>query len=277
MANRWPIYGHGQYTLIGGHRSIDVRAAEDIPKARQLCRPHRANVGSRQTDPRRVEAVARLVFCLNSSDEHPYSLRGTATALRWQDRCMLFWCSHQTVGYQPNDVVVPLDAEGKMLISGSTFVQMIPQLPSHDEEFFDLCGMHYIPENYGADKNVERGFFELIGADAWKGDPDSTFMLFGYPTSLRNVDYDAPSIAVKQVVTSAKYCSASRAASVHAIEIARTGNYSSDGLSGGPVFHLGQDAQGFYCGFAGVVLRGSDSSNLIHFLDVRVMLQFLKR
>jgi hypothetical protein len=41
--------------------------------------------------------------------------------------------------------------------------------------------------------------------------------------------------------------------------------------------HLGQDAQGFYCGFAGIVLRGSESSNLIHFLDVRVMLQFPRR
>jgi hypothetical protein len=57
----------------------------------------------------------------------------------------------------------------------------------------------------------------------------------------------------------------------------RTGDYSSDGLSGGPVFHLGQDAQGFYCGFASVILRGSESSDMIHFLDVRLMLQFPKR
>jgi hypothetical protein len=189
---------------------------------------------------------------------------------------MLFWCSHQTVGYQPNEVVVPLDNEGKLLVSGSTFVQMVPTVSSADEEFFDLCGMHYVPENYG-DVNVERGFFDLIAADAWSGDPDSTFMLFGYPTSLRRVDYDSPSIAVRQIVTSAKYQSASNAASVHTIEMGRTGNYSSDELSRAPVFHLGQDAQGFYCGFAGIVLRGSESSNSIHFLDVRVMLQFLRR
>jgi hypothetical protein len=114
-------------------------------------------------------------------------------------------------------------------------------------------------------------------ADAWRGDPDSTFMLFGYPTSLRKVDYDTPGISVKQIVTSAKYRSASRAASVHSIEMLRTGDYSSDGLSGSPIFHLGEDARGFYCGFAGVILGGSESSNIIHFLDVRLMLQFLKR
>jgi hypothetical protein len=227
--------------------------------------------------PDALKRYARLVFCLNNSEQHPYSLRGTATALRLRDRCMLFWCSHQTIGYQPNDVLVPMDGEGKILISGSTFVQMIPQLPSHDEEFFDLCGMQYVPENYGASASVERGFFDVIEADAWRGDPDSTFMLFGYPTSLRNVDYEKPGIAVKQIVTSATYRSPSRAASVHAIEMARTGDYSADGLSGGPVFHLGEDAQGFYCGFAGVVLRGSERSNHLHFLDVRVMLQFLNR
>jgi hypothetical protein len=226
--------------------------------------------------PDALARYSRLLFCLNGSDQYPYSLRGTATGLRWQNRCMLFWCSHQTADYQPDEVLVPLDKHGKFLISGSAFVHIVPPLPSPDEEFFDLCAMQYFPASYG-DASVERGFFELLEADAWRGDPESTFMLFGYPTSLRNVDYDTTSIAVKQIVTSAKYRSASRAASVHTIEMQRAGDYSSDGLSGGPVFHLGRDAQGFYCGFAGVILRGSESSNMIHFLDVRLMFQFLRR
>jgi hypothetical protein len=142
---------------------------------------------------------------------------------------------------------------------------------SHTFRDGDLCAMHYIPENYG-DTNVERGFFELMEADAWRGDPAATFMLFGYPTNFRKVDYDSPSIAVRQIVTSAKYHSASRAASVHSIEMMRTGDYSFDGLSGGPVFHLGQDAQGFHCGFAGVILRGNESLDMIHFLDARLTL-----
>ncbi len=247
-----------------------------LPLGNSALRIGRTWIPARQV-PDALKRYARAVFCHNHSEQHPYSLRGTATGLRWRNRCMLFWCKHQTVGYAPNDVIVPMDSEGKFLISGSTFVQMVPQIPSHDEEFFDLCGMHYEPASYGASSNVERGFFELIEADVWRGDPDSTFMLFGYPTSLRKVDYDAPSIALKQIVTSAIYRSASRAASVHAIEMARTLDFSVDGLSGGAVFHLGQDAQGFYCGFAGVILRGSETSNLVHFLDVRVMLQFLRR
>jgi hypothetical protein len=106
---------------------------------------------------------------------------------------------------------------------------------------------------------------------------EAAFEAVRYPTSLRDVDYESTSIAVRQIVVGAKYCSASQAASVHSIEMQRAGNYGSDGLSGGPVFHLGQDAQGFFCGFAGVILRSGESSNIIHFLDVRLMLQFLKR
>jgi hypothetical protein len=72
---------------------------------------------------RALTRFARLLFCLNQSEQHPYTLRGSATGLRWQNRCMLFWCKHQTVGYRPDDVVVPFDKAGKILISGSTFVQ----------------------------------------------------------------------------------------------------------------------------------------------------------
>ncbi len=96
--------------------------------------------------PDALARYSRLLFCLNNSGQHPYSLGGTATGLRWQNRCMLFWCSHQTIGYPPNDVVVPLDKDGKFPIFGSTFVHIVPALSRSDEEFYDLCGMHYIPE-----------------------------------------------------------------------------------------------------------------------------------
>ena len=51
--------------------------------------------GTGKALPDTLKRYSRLVFCLNQSEQHPYSLRGTATGLRWQRRCMLFWCSHQ--------------------------------------------------------------------------------------------------------------------------------------------------------------------------------------
>ena len=32
-----------------------------------------------------------------------------------------------------------------------------------------------------------------------------------------------------------------------------------------------------YLGFAGVILRGRDTSNLLHFLEARILMQFMRR
>jgi hypothetical protein len=76
--------------------------------------------------------------------------------------------------------------------------------------------------------------------------------------------------------TAGRYSHASCAAGVHAISLERSGASSSDGLSGGAVFHLGEDARGFYCGFAGIVLRGSDTSNIIYFMDPQLIRHFFR-
>ena len=224
----------------------------------------------------------RLLFCLTGNDEHPYVLRGSATSLRWQGHHLAFYCKHQIQGFDRGKVVVPLDQEGKILVSGSTFVEMIPSPQNLGEEFGDLCAMHFRPEDY-RQTNVARAFFDISEADNWHGDRESAFLVYGYPTSLRNLEYAEPTYAlsqvkVTQIVTTGKYVKPSNAIGVHAIEMQRrTGNYSSDGLIGGPVFQLGEDAQGFYCGFAGVILRGSDTSNFLHFLEARVLMQFMHR
>lgn len=159
---------------------------------------------------------------------------------------------------------------------------MIPSPQNKGEEFGDICAMHFRPEDY-QHPNVDRAFFDLNEADNWRDDRDSTFLIYGYPTNLRNLKLAEPSYAlsnihVTQIVTTGKYLRPSNAIGVHVIEMQRrTGNYSSDGLSGGPVFQLGEDAQGFYCGFAGIILRGSNTSNLLHFLEALVLMQFMRR
>jgi hypothetical protein len=222
-----------------------------------------------------------MLFCLTKNEEHPYALRGSATSLRWQGHHLAFYCKHQIRGFDRGDVVVPLDQEGKILVSGSTFVEMIPSAENSGEEFGDLCAMHFRPEDY-RQTNVDRAFFDVNEADNWRGDTESAFLVYGYPTSLRNLEHAEPSYAlshvkVTQIVTTGKYIRPSKAIGVHVIEMQRTGDYSSDGLSGGPVFQLGEDAQGFYCGFAGVILRGSDTSNFLYFLEARFLMQFMRR
>jgi hypothetical protein len=200
-------------------------------------------------------------------------MRGSATALRWRDECLLFLCRHQFKDYQPDDVVIPLDNSGKTLISGSSLKWQTETAENRDEEFLDVNAMTFVPANYGP-TNLEHGFLSVMEADCWNGRTDANFMLFGYPTALRMVDYETPHIHTRQIVTSAIFSQGTSARGVFRIEMTRTENFSSDGLSGGPVFHLGKDRRGFFIGLAGLVMRGSDTSNFLHVMDSRYLLKF---
>jgi hypothetical protein len=161
---------------------------------------------------RLAESLARftkLVFCLTDSTAHPYSFRGSATALKHKSQPLLFCCNHQIADAAPNDVVIPVDKQGLILVSGSRFVRLSARPDLAGEEMLDVCAMHFDPANYG-ETGLERGFFDIKGADVWSGEPQTTFLVFGYPTNLRNLLIDDISgalteIKVKMTVTSARY------------------------------------------------------------------------
>jgi hypothetical protein len=240
------------------------------------------NIWVRAADlPDALSRFTRLVFCLTTSEDQPYSLRGSATSLRWRNQHLVFLCNHQIAGFQPQQVVFPLDRDGKALASGSTVLQMKPSDGYEEEEFADICAMLFRPKDYQY-PNIDRAFFELLEADLWRGDRESTFIIYGYPTSLRELEFAEPTYAlshikVLQTVIAASYLRPSQALGVHALEMQRSGSYSADGLSGGPVFQLGEDARGFFCGFAGMVIRGGDNSEILHFIDANLLMQFMKR
>ena len=49
--------------------------------------------------------------------------------------------------------------------------------------------MRFDPAKYGPSP-VDLGFFDIRGSDVWNGDPRTTFLVFGYPTSLPSVEID---------------------------------------------------------------------------------------
>jgi hypothetical protein len=231
--------------------------------------------------PSALARHTKLVFCLTGSEAHPYSLRGSATGLKFQDRHLLFCCGHQIKDIEPRNVVISLDKEGRTLISGQQIVSLNSQVEALlGEEILDVTAMRFDPAKYDPSP-VDFGFFDIKGADVWNGEPETTFLVFGYPTSLRSVEIDDISgalsgLKVKMIANSATYHQTSQASGVHAIRLQRSGDYTSDGLSGGTIYHVGEDAQGFYCGFAGLVMRGSETSDILHFIDPRAIYPFFK-
>ena len=76
------------------------------------------------------------------------------------------------------------------------------------------------------------------------------------------------------VVVSGRHCQASQASWVHEAKMIRTEKFPADGMSGGPVFHIGRDAQGLFIGLAGTIMRGSATSETFHFIDTGFLRQF---
>jgi len=214
----------------------------------------------------------KQIFCLNGHEQYPYSYLGSASAVRFGEKCFILWCQHQTKGYSPNDVTIPIEG-GKTLISGSTHHVVTEDESNADEDYKDLCAMQFVPDNYRS-PNLEAAFFPLHEQDAWRGNRDTRFQVFGFPTELRRVDYEQPHVHVGQVTTSADYGQASNARYLHSLDITGKQSFDADGMSGGPVYHVAQDREGFYIGLAGVTVRGNRQH--MHFIDVRFILSLLK-
>jgi hypothetical protein len=111
------------------------------------------------------------------------------------------------------------------------------------------------------------------------------FFLFGYPLHRATVDYGALTTQARreQWFVSALYHAPSELPNCHALKmVGPLGLSNLDGLSGSPVFAyqtaIGKKAQP---SFAGIALRGTAASGLVHFLEERavraVLNQILQR
>lgn len=233
-------------------------------------------VGRLWVPARNTETVlaryTKQTFCLTGHEQFPYCFLGSATAVRWHDKYFLLWCRHQTKDYAPDDVTIPIE-DGKILVSGSRLLFVSTDSSSIDEDFNDLQAMEFAPENYQS-PNLESAFFPIQESDAWNGNSDTQFYLFGYPTEYRSVDYEIPHVHLKQVVTTGNYIGASHARHVHRIKITGKTPFSQDGLSGGPIYHIARDRNSYFVGLAGIMIRGGNQH--VYFIDVRFILSLLR-
>lgn len=233
-------------------------------------------VGKLWVPGRNTETVlanyTKQTFCLTGHEQCPYSFLGSATAVRFRNKYFLLWCRHQTKEYAPNDVTIPIEG-GNTLVSGSRLVFVNDDENNADQDYKDLQAMEFVPENYQS-PNLEAAFFPIHEADVWKGNPDANFYLFGYPTELRSVDYELPHVHVQQVVTTGEYAGSSHARYVHSLRLTGKRAFAQDGLSGGPVYHVAKDKNGFFVGLVGIMVRGGNQR--VHFIDVTFVLSLLR-
>lgn len=214
---------------------------------------------------------AHLLFCLNDSSLAPYSLRGTGSAVKLNDRHLLFYCRHQVPDYPPDKIAVSVD-DGRNMITASRAV-WITASELEPEEHHEICAVEFVPNDY-ATPSLGSCFFSCDFQLTWKKSEIIALFITGYPTGFYQVDYqDAPGIHVKQIITSGTY-NGLGSSGLHSMKMTRSEIFPADGLSGAPVFFLTRIGREFKIGFAGLTVRGSNTSNFIHFVDCQHLFQF---
>jgi hypothetical protein len=102
---------------------------------------------------------------------------------------------------------------------------------------------------------------------------NAPFMVYGYPSCLQDVDYSSPKIAARAVEIKATYDGGTSSPHLHRIKMTRNSQFDPDGMSGGPVFYIGSKKGTFFVGWAGIVMRGSASSEYLHFLAANFLIE----
>jgi hypothetical protein len=132
--------------------------------------------------------------------------------------------------------------------------------------------LEYTIENYNI-AGLNQEFFSVERGDSWPSNSIGHFVLFGYPTERQEVDYEEPRIRAHVVEVGGTYDGPSHSPHVHRIRMDRRIKFNADGMSGGPLFYIGRAAGSFFIGFAGMIVRGGASSEIIHFIDVDFLSQ----
>lgn len=112
--------------------------------------------------------------------------------------------------------------------------------------------------------------------------PSDILIYAGFPTCRQSIDYELQAISMQPVIGTASDCHPTESQQVYrasigrkvALEASLTSSEPLAGLSGGPVFVIGE---GLTRHLAGMMIRGSQASGTIRFLGSRLIKSALRR
>jgi hypothetical protein len=222
-----------------------------------------------------LERYCKHILCLTGSDEHPYSLRGSGTALKINGNHFLYCCDHQISDFEADKIAIRPHTGDKTVITASHMLCPVIEEHNKDSDYIDIRALEYRPEDYSI-ANLSSEFFDVRDDNILPVNKTDHFLAYGYPSELQDAyaDDDSPSINARVVYVNGVYDGASKSPYVHRMKMRRKRTFNADGMSGGPVFYLGRNDKGFFIGIAGVTIRGSTTSEWLHFVEARALLNF---
>ena len=224
-----------------------------------------------------LRQTARQIVFRTGSSSTPIGIGGTYFLTIYRGRYFAITARHVVAQSAPEQLLLYIHD------SSSVPVRILEEFSASDEDSgpLDLVVYELDVRHITAKYRRAGRAYGMRSADlAWFAKRDGlSFFLFGYPLSRSQVDYGALTTQTSrdQLFFNASYRGPSELANCHILELTNPlGLDDLNGLSGSPVFAF-ENRIGFEADpiFAGVVLRGSARSKLVHFLEgaaVRVVM-----
>jgi hypothetical protein len=222
-----------------------------------------------------IAPYCRQLIVHTHVEAFPYQLYGSATLIKYKNRHFALCTGHQADQFQPDDISIYIPSTEVIISASRLFIPDNKDF-ADDSDNFDVRIFEFETSNYTI-PNLNYRFFPVRPQDRWKPESEIRLLAFGFPSILQDVDYEFPRISASVVCATALYDGRTNAAFLHRLRMDREETVSSDGMSGGGVYFLGGSSGPFRIGFAGLILRGSDTSNYLHFLDSNRIIEYLEK
>lgn len=220
-------------------------------------------------------SVQPLVF-ETGLDGFPYSTAGTVFLVGHQGKAFVLTTRHSL---RPDSLhpicVFPSDTSHRLIPLDDAF--FVP-LESEPEDYMDLV---VITIDTLRIKDAEVSGAHLIvltpNLIGWPDDA-AELVVLGFPEDHAFVDQESQLLHTQRVILNALYAGPSSLPHLHEARITDAHNLKTfSGFSGGPVFAvLRPPDQPPSIGLCGMAIRGTSSSNIIHFLDRSVLIDALQ-
>ncbi|WP_026595743.1 hypothetical protein [Methyloferula stellata] len=212
----------------------------------------------------RLATYCKHLFASTDDQQFPHFFPGSGTALQINGRFFLFCCQHQISHVEPEKIGFRLAHENKIAIPSALWAHN-PEPVSDDTDLLDVRAFEYKPENYDGIP-IEANFFDVQDDLCWPRHASGPLWVCGYPTQLQTYHDDGQGMVAVPTYIDGQYLGATSSPHLHKLRIVRPDGFDPDGMSGGPVFYMGRRGQRDFMGLAGMIMRGSKSSDVLHFM-----------
>jgi len=227
-----------------------------------------------------IVKCARPVLFANDNREYPYSVRGTAFVVKFQGRSYVITARHvhNLKSFEAGQFCIQYRPDARDFLPLGA-LHIVRGENQEDTDQYDIVVREIDDSAVREELYGEYRPYSLLQMDSLTILSERGAYLYrGYPSDMREVDFEFRRIEQGAVSTRAEYVGRSPYAGVHELRLLDFGPLKSiDGLSGSAVFQVhNEDGTKFSSeAFAGMLIRGSIESGKAFMLEHRKIIEVM--